>query len=513
MPYRVGILGVFHETNTFAPRPTDLQSFAHRWLIGDDVRSAFQGTRTVGGGFLDGAEESGFEVVPLFGAYATPSGVVTLEALAAIKDQIRVALSAGPPLDGLLLELHGAMAAEGTDDPETEIVELIREELVVDLPVAAVLDLHANMGRRRLDSLDVLTGYRTNPHVDTYDAGRRASRLLLAMLGGELAPIRVHRGIPVISAPVAQRTEAAPMKQILARAREIEAAEELLDVTVHAGYAYSDAPHLGMGVSITAADHRRAAAERAADTMTEFIWQQRELFAILLPDAAEAFAEAVRRVDAAGPVALVDTGDNINAGTPGDSTWLLAQALAVGRPQTPDSCGPPASDSGGPSVLATICDPEAVQAAAGVGTGRRLTTQLGGRSHPSVGVPLAVDTEVVRIGDGTFANQGPMATGARVSMGTAAVLRIGSCDVLVQERPVQPNDPELFRCLGLEPADYDIVLLKGAAAVRAGWAGLATAFVDAATPGVSDSHIERLQFRRARRPLWPLDRRPGEQPA
>lgn len=486
--FRVGILGVFHETNTFAPNPTDLEAFRDRWYVGDAVRVAFDGTRTVGGGFLDGAADLGFEVIPLFGAYATPAGMVTAPALAAIKGEIRAALATESGLDGLLLELHGAMAAQGTDDPEAEIVDLIRTELR-DRPMAAVLDLHANMGRRRLAGVDLLTGYRTNPHVDTYEAGRRAARLLAATLSGEITTTRVHRGIPLISAPIAQRTATSPMKEIIGRAGELERAEQVLDVTVHAGYAYSDVPHLGMGVSVTGRSDQAGAVERIADEMAELIWQLREDFRLRLPEPAEAFAEAWGRSKNAGPVALVDTGDNINAGTAGDSTWLLTEALAPGRPR----------------VLATICDPEAVHAAEAAGPGGRTTIRLGGRSHPSVGAPITVDAQVLRLGDGTFINQGPMATGATVSMGAAAVLRIGSCDVVVQEKPTQPNDPELFRSMGLEPRDYAVVLLKGAAAVRAGWASVASEFVDAITPGISDSRIERLEFRRAPRPLWPLD--------
>lgn len=480
MAPRVAVVGVFHETNTFAPRPTGRAEFGARWLVADRLAGAFAGTRTVVGGFLDGTHQHGLAAVPTFGAYATPAGLVTADALAAIRHQLSRALRHSGPFDGVLLELHGAMAAEGGDDPEQGIVAMLREA-VGPAPIACVLDLHANLGRDRLRAVDVLLGYRTNPHVDTYQRGVDACRHLAQVLAGRLRPVRAHRGLPVVAAPVAQRTDVEPLAGILAHARQQEVAEQLVDVTVHAGYAYADVPHLGMGISVTADVSRRGIAERVADELAALLWQRRERFRRDLPPAAEAFADAARGADAPGPVAIADTGDNINGGAPGDGTWLLAEALHHPRMAT----------------LATVWDPVAASAAARVGAGATVALSLGGRSAPSAGEPLPVKATVLTVASGTFVNSGPMATGVTVSMGTAAVLRIGGCDVVVQREPVQPNDPELFRCLGLDPTGYDVVLLKGAAAVRAGWREIAARFVDAGTPGVTDSRLARLTFTRA----------------
>jgi microcystin degradation protein MlrC len=487
MTRRVAILAIFHETNTFSSRVTDLAAFSHRWMLGQALQEAFLGTRTVVGGFLDGAVEHSLDVVPIFGAFATPSGIVTAEALAEIKQQVRDGLGRSCALDGILLELHGAMAAEGSSDPEEEVLQAIRE-VVGDIPVAAVLDLHANMARDRLTDADLIVGYRTNPHVDTYERGLDAARHLAAMLSGQLVPVTARRGIPVISAPIMQRSDTNPMSSILARARELEAAYDLVDVTVHAGYAYADVPHLGMGVSVTARDHQRDIAEWTADALAGLIWQSRHEFRCTLPTAAVAFAEA-DALKAQALIAVVDTGDNINAGASGDSTWLLTEALA----------------HSGTRTLATIWDPAVVRAADGAPAGSHFPVRLGGHSGPSGGEPLTVDAEIVRVSEGSFKNSGPMATGSSVSMGRAAVIRIGACDIVVQTLPVQPNDPELFRCMGLDPSDYHVVLLKGAAAVRAGWSSLVSRFIDAGTPGLSDSDLEHLTFRRAIRPIWPLD--------
>jgi microcystin degradation protein MlrC len=491
MAPRVAVVGVFHETNTFSPQPTGRAEFAARWLVADRLGAAFRRTRTVVGGLLDGATAHHLVAVPVFGTYATPAGLVTAEALDAIMRELRRSLVRRGPFDGVLVELHGAMAAEGTDDPEEEILALIREA-ASGVPVVCVLDLHANMGRARLERADILVGYRTNPHVDTYERGRAAAGHLAEVLAGRLRPVRVHRAVPLIAAPVAQRTDVEPLAALIAHARQREAAEHLVDVTVHAGYAYADVPHLGLGISVTAdRSHGEGAgrvAGRVADELSALAWRHRERFRRDLPTAAEAFADAVRDAGTPGPVAVADTGDNINGGAPGDGTWLLAQALA--HPEV--------------ATLTTLWDPRAVAAAVRAGPGARLELSLGGRTTTDQGAALPVAATVLAVTEGRFVNRGPMATGATVSMGTVAVLRIGRCDVVVQQSPVQPNDPGLFRCVGLEPASYTVVVLKGAAAPRAGWSGLATRFVDAGTPGVTDSRVERLALTRAPRGLWPL---------
>lgn len=471
MAPRVAVVAVFHETNTFSPIPTDWAGF-DRVYTGGELVDAFAGTRTVIGGFLDGARDHGLAPQPVFGAFATPAGSVTRTALDRIARAIDEGLRRVGQVDAVFLELHGAMVAQDVPDPEEGLVELVRAR-VPRVPVAAVLDLHANVARPRLTGVDVLTGYRTNPHVDTYERGLACAGHLSALLSGSVRPYRAHRGVPVIAAPVAQRTDARPLATILARARELDTG--LVDVTVHGGYAYADVPHLGMGVTVTADASRADRAEEVADELGRLAWDLREQFRCRGLPTGEAFAEAASRP---GLTAVADTGDNINGGAPGDSTWLIHEALR--RPDV--------------RTLATMWDPAAVAQASRVGEGQQATLRLGGHSTPVAGGPVEVTGTVQRIAPGRFVNKGPMATGARLDMGTVAVVATPHLTVLVQEHPVQPNDPEMFRSCGLTPESFDVVLLKGAAALRAAWESVATAIVDASTPGVSDSDLSRLDF-------------------
>lgn len=470
---RVAAIGVFHETNTFSPLPTELAAFQRRGLMrGAAWVEEFAGTRTVGGGFLDGGESAGLDVVGVFGAYATPAGMITTEAIETIITEIDTELSKAEPVEGVLLELHGALVAEGYDDAEQTIVTLLRERMG-SRPIIAVTDLHANLRTPRLAELDALIGYRTNPHVDTYHRGRDASMIMGRMLGEGLTLSRAHRGLPCRAIPSAQATADRPLKLILDRARAVESEYGLIDVSVHAGYAYADVPHLGLGFSATTEAGRVDLAEAAVAELAGFAESMIGEFDRTLPTPEEAFREALA---SNGLTVIADTGDNINGGSPGDGTWLLR--LALEHREIP--------------ITGTLWDPDAAAAVHKAGIGATLELELGGRAGPTTGSPIRVTATVKSITDGTFVNAGPMATDARVSMGDAAVIKIGTVDLVLQSTPIQPNDPELFRSMGLDPRDYRVALLKGAAALRAGWSGLADRFIDAATPGPCDADLSRL---------------------
>lgn len=475
---RVALVGVYHETNTFSPLRTGLSAFRRRWYRGPSILEEFEGTRTMAGGFIAGAVEVEMEPVPAFMTFATPSGTVLADAFAAIRSELLSALRAAEEIDGVLLEVHGDLFVEGEEDAEESLVQLIRDELP-GRPIAIALDMHANMATPRFRGVEIVIGYRTNPHVDTFERGVEAARMLAEVLRNGRAPYRAHRGLAVVAPPAAQRTDEEPLRSLWELADQIEARPGILDATVHGGYAYADTASTGMGFQVTSTVEASAAAENAAEELRALAARLAPAFHRDLPDAAEAV-----RLALAGerPVVIADTGDNINGGSPGDTTWLAREA-AVHR---------------GRRFLGTIADPVALAALRAAGEGAVVSLSLGGWASERSGGSLGLDAEVLRITDGVFTNTGPMATGATVSMDGAAWIRAAGLDLVVQGEARQPNDPNLFASMGIAVADYDVLLLKGAAALRAGWSTLVTGFVEAGTPGETDSLLERLSYRRSR---------------
>lgn len=472
---RVGIVGVFHETNSFSEHGTDRESFRPRWYVGEEFTTAFADSRTVGGGLLAGNAEQGVESVPLFGTYATPSGRITATTFAEILSAIRETVEpAASGLDGILLELHGDMDVELVSDPEEVIASLVRE-LVGTLPIVAVLDFHTNMSRPRLLQADVLVGYRENPHIDTFERGKEAAAHLARLLDGEAAPARAHRGLAIVAPPVAQRTTIEPFATITARAQQLAEHPAVWSVNVHGGYAYLDAPYTGIGFTAFADADSGDIADSIVDELSTLTTALAPTLAKEYPSPEHAVTTAL---ESPGVTAIVDTGDNINGGSPGDTTWLAHAARAHEAA----------------TFLTTICDPAAIEQLRDLAIGESAAVTIGGWAGESAGAPLVGTATVVGRSSGVFVNEGPMATGATIDMGAACWVRLDNIDIVLQQRASQPNDPQMFLHLGIDPRGYDAVMLKGAAAVRAGWAPYVESFVDAGTRGETDSVLDRLPY-------------------
>jgi len=475
---RVAVAAVFHETNSFSPIKTTLDDFTRRWHVGTDLFDAQQGTRTVVGGFCDGGAQQGFELIPVFGTFATPAGLVTGDAFTAITQTLELELEGCGQVDGVLLELHGDFVTAEIADAEEHLTEIVRR-IHPEVPIVCVLDFHANMDTPRLKNTNVIVGYRTNPHIDTYDRGVEAADLLSRILTGKLRPYRAHRGIPVAAAPAAQLTSIEPMLSLLSLADELRANPAIESISVHAGYPYADRDYTGMGFTAITDVKNQHVAERAVSQLHEAASRLWPMFACDFPDAKASMAEATKSQDL---VVIADTGDNINGGATGDATWLLHEATLY-----PDH-----------RFLTTLADAEGLAKAIEAGEGSTLWMVLGGKSSPRSGKPFAGEAAVIRITNGVFTNTGPMANGASVSMHGAAWVRIANCDIVIQGAAVQPNDTNLFQSLGIQPADYSALILKGAAALRAAWSTLTMRFVNAGTEGETDAVLSRLPFQHAK---------------
>lgn len=482
----IAVLAAFHETNTFNPRHTDQAQFVEEgWYHGDELLERYRGTKTVMGGFLDGLAEAEHAPRGGFGAYAVPAGTVTNAAFSQIRQEILDGLRRAEPYEGVLVELHGAMVTESETDPDAIILSDMRAE-AGDRPIVVVTDFHANHTAARLASVDLLIGYRTNPHIDTWESGRNAARFLDARLRGQPRPAVAFGSLPVIVPPIAQLTAENPWSGWLVLARELERRYDLVDVTVAGGFSHADVPHAGVSVVATG----------NADTVVQVVGELCQHIgpagvnvapAMLPPDEAMARARAA---SGTGLVAVADTGDNINGGSPGNEVELITCARESSL-----------------HIMTTFASAQLADAAQ--------ETPVGGSVAlpPDLGMAVgAAHAELSRHLSGRFTNRGPMATGKAMDMGPSAVLHLPWIDIIVQRRAMQPNDPEMFRSAGLEPTTADVVLLKGASALRAGWAGVARTFIAAATRGVTDCVLDRLPYRRLAGQVHPLTGTPARPP-
>ena len=461
---RFAVAGLWQETNTFAPQATTLDDFRNFELVsGADVGHLHEGVRSVIGGAIDSLGDSA-----CFGlsAGAWPSGLITNETAVSLIDRFEEDLRASGPAHGLVLNLHGAMVAEGISDIETASVEAARRVLG-DVPIVAILDLHANPSSALLESLDGVVAYRTFPHVDMYERGLEAGIMVQKMAESGSPGNVAYRKLPLITSPLAQGTADDPMRLI------VEATDHLSDHTksfVTPGFAYSDVSRAGLSIMVNADDEFSHEACQDLDALTKVVLENRDQFRVPAVD----MKTAVDQIKASSlATILVDVGDNIGGGSDGSSTALLPILLSV-----PDR----------PSVF-TFTDAAVVREAHRLGIGE--VTPL--RFRNLRGTQESVPFEVVRLTTGKYQAGGEWMGGRIFDMGPTAVLRYKATHVMVTSIAVPPFHREQLESQGLDPMHFKILTAKGALAWQDAYGDCVeqTIFVD--SPGPTPAFPEDLE--------------------
>jgi microcystin degradation protein MlrC len=487
---KIAILSAFHETNTFSKVATDKRNFeTNTWLSGQEIIKNFSNTKTPIGGFLKAIKDHGHEAIPLFAAHATPAGVVQASVFAEIRKNFKQQLLQNDDIAAVALEIHGAHVVEGIDDPEAILIQDVKE-IIGEKPIAVVSDFHANMTMERLANTAVWAGYRTNPHIDTYEAGVRSLEHLFYYLDNNLEPEYSFVKIPIIYPPIGQATSDQPFVQLIKRADELRELYGFRDLIVHGGYSFSDINYAG--ISFTALGHSadKPQREKALLQLAKLAWDTKETFTQEIFDISDALNLSLQAISANKRVAIADIADNINGGSAGDSTHLIHELIKL------------------PTIksLSTICDPIAVKNLKGLQIGSKITLKLGGWSDPIVGAPINNTATLLWFGDGTYVHEGLMNHGAQYTIGESALVRIENSDLLIQSFAQQPNDLAQFKVAGVNPDDYQIILLKGAAALRANWTSKVDVFYNASSLGMTDCILERLSYKKLNNSIWPLNR-------
>ena len=485
-----------HETNTFAVTPTRLGDFDFGGMPApaatpEQIRRYFHGTRTVHGGYLAAGDELGFELEPLLWAFATPSGVVergAYEALAGVLLERLARRRREAGCSGVLLDLHGAMVSEHLEDVEGDLIERTRAVMGAGTPLVVTLDLHANVTARMAAHADAIIGFEEYPHVDAFERGVQAGRLIHAAAAGRVRPRPAFVQLPLITMPPRQCTLISPARALLRRAQAMEREPAVLDASIAYGFPFADIRDAGTSVLVTADGSAELAAERAGE-LARAVWRRRRDFDVTLTAVPEAIRYA--REEAAGLVVLADGSDNPGGGGPCDGTVVLRELLAAGVED---------------AVVAVIADPEVVDAAAAAGVGEMIEVHLGGKTDRRHGDPVALRAAVRLLSDGRFVTRSRMGAGGVTEMGRTAVLQSGGVRVVVTERRVQPLDAELLRSVGIEPRTQRLVALKSAVHFRSTYQQIAERIFDLDTPGVHRPDFTCYDYRRLRPGLYPLDR-------
>lgn len=486
-----------HETNTFSPVPTPWESFGGHGgpPLGRDAYLAMKDTRLPMAAFIHLAEQAGAEIVTPFAAWANPSGPVDGKAYDRFCETLCEEIAKG--CDAIFLDLHGAMVvADRTDDGEGTLLEKIRS-IAPAVPVAVSLDLHANVTDAMVRNATVIAGYKTYPHVDQYEAGHLAGSILLRALRGEVKPVMAWGNRPLLAHTLRQNTNEGPNKAYTDAARRAEEDDGLLAASAFGGFQQADIHDAGVSAVVVADGDLRRARE-ACDRILDVAWERREDFIYRGEPLDTALARARRMADEmGGPILLLDHADNCASGANQDTMFVLREALRQGM--TDIAVGP-------------TRDPEAVQRMIDAGVGATVTLDVGGKMDmPAIGLkgePLRLTGVVRAITDGEYTVTGPQFTGMRCYMGRTAVLDTGAAEIVVIERNQEPWDRAVFTSVGIDPSRKRFLLLKSRMYFRPVFLPIARGMVFCDAPGVGSSDWTAFEYRKLRRPIYPLDEFP-----
>jgi microcystin degradation protein MlrC len=494
---RLAALGILHETNTFSSVPTDDSMFEHSTvtggrsdLLGKEVWDFHGDTQTTIAGYRDADSLPGVDVVPIGFASTGPASTWPAATFERVARAQLERLEAEGPFDGVLLGQHGACVVEGYPDGDAEMIRRVREVVGPRVPIGNVMDTHGNVSPAQVHGVDITLLWQTNPHLDCRERGLQCAKLIVDTIRGDLTPVQAVVNPPMLANILAQNTSVDPMAGLLHHAAGlISETPGLVDASIGEGFPYSDVPHMGMAL-VAVADRDVSIAQRAADTLARAVWDLREAFdprGVSVEDAVR-----LERGDARGPIILLDVGDNMGAGTPGDSTFILEALQRAGRRDW----------------LLTMHDAEAVAACLAAGVGSHVDLMVGARIDKRHGTPQRVSGLVRLITAGPYrAYDEKVHAGHKVfDGGTRVVLETdGGGTIQFTTMPVMTMTLDQHYTAGVDPRRFELVVAKGVMSPQPAYAPIASRLVYVDTPGISTADARFLGHEHRRRPMYPFE--------
>lgn len=485
---RVGIIALQHESNTFCPGPTTFRDFEKGALLtGEDIRREYGSAHHEVGGFFQGLEEAGIEAVPIFLAWTMPGGVVDSRTLEKLLAKMLDALKAAGDLDGILVAPHGAAVAANAPDMDGAWLRELRSRVGPQMPIIGTLDLHANLTESMVRATNALIGYRKNPHLDQRQRGVEAARLMARVLRREVRPTQAAAYPPLVINIERQSTMASPCRECYEALGDLLADQRVLAASLLLGFPYADVREMGASVLVVSDDDPDV-ARSLADDYAEYLRLRRDAFLGRLISVDAAIEQTTL---AAKPACLLDMGDNVGGGSPGDGTVLL-HALVERKIK----------------ALVALYDPGAVDQALKAGIHAKFPLELGGKTDQRHGRPVKAEVYVRGIYDGTFTDDQPRHGGRKhYDMGQSAVLELSTGQtVLVTSKRLMPSSLEQLTSCHLNPADFQIVVAKGVHAPAAAYAPVCPTMIRVNTPGVTTADLAQLEYKNRRKPLFPFEK-------
>lgn len=492
-PFRIAVASLQQESVTFIDKPTPLAVFRAIESRGGEVVEKYRGTNTPVGGLIDGCEAEGAEIVPLFYAAGGAAGPTSDEAFEFYAALMAEMLTAALPVDGVLLDLHGAMATPTRLDADREMLELVRGIVGPDVPLMVALDYHANLDAASIAPATAVFGYHYSPHTDMGQTGRRAAECMFRTLRGEIDPVclLVKPGVMVPSLFSATGIE--PLRAIVDDSVAAAGTGPCIDMTVFAGFSFADVPNCGFAVVVVADRADEAAARVLAERYSARIHGLRaELNHGDLLHTVESGIARAQELVAAGrrPVVLLEHADRMN-----DSTYVLRAVLSAGLSRC---------------FVPYLWDPAAVEKAMAAGLGATVTLSVGGHTSDKAGGPVEVTGSVIFAGEVDYRATGAYFTGRRINPGNTVLIDTGRLILSLTSRATTAVDGDCLTQFGLSLNDFDYIVLRSKTHFRAFYEPASAEIVMIDTPDWGPANLLDLPFRNIPvAEVYPFNARPG----
>lgn len=470
------------ETNTFSPFLTGWQNFQETYLVrrGEhgDKPSAFGLPLVV---WRQRAQARGWQVVESLAAFATPAGVTLRPVYEALRDEILHDLRAALPVDAVLVNMHGAMVAEGYDDCEGDLLASIREIVGPHVPIGGELDLHCHLTQQMIESATVLITYKEYPHIDVGERAHEVFNLIEATVEGKVRP---HMALYDCGMIGVFHTSREPMKQYVAQMQALEGKDDILSVSLAHCFPWGDVADLGVR-TLVVTNNQPAKGAVLARALGQQIWAIRVAAQPPYQTIDGALDQA--RAYPGGPVVLADVADNSGGGAPNDSTFVLRRLLERGM---------------GNAAIGCIWDPVVVAVAQEMGEGVETDLRIGGKMGPMSGDPVDL-----RVRIGKIAQNATQRFGQGVNkLGDAVALHgPNGIDIVAINHRTQTFSPEVFTNVGIDPTQKKILVVKSMQHFYAAFAPIAAQVLYVSAPGALVPDFKLLDYKKARGDLWPLN--------
>jgi microcystin degradation protein MlrC len=481
MKKRIALLGIYHETNTFSKQATTLAHFQSGfWLEGESITNEYRGAHHEISGIIDVFEHHPeYELVPVFYAYATPSGLVEGDAFDLILSRLFECYEHYGQYDGIVVVPHGAGVAENHPDLDGHWLHLLRQKAGSAIPITGTLDPHANVSPLMVSSTNGLFPYQTNPHIDQARVGRLAARMMIDMLSDGRQFEHTLVQLPLCISIEQQYTSESPCADLLDYLSEVKAEYGLYEASLLLGFPYADVEELGSAFLLIS-EKGKADLNGAIQKLREFTLAhlaeyngQKRTINELIPSIKEMEK----------PTLLLDMGDNVGGGSSARSTHILEELDKANLSGT----------------FICVYDPEAVAQLSSLTTTPE-SIRIGETGY-------TIYPERFELIDGKFKELTPKHGGfVNYDMGPSAIVRTknGQTVMLTTLRTV-PFSLQQLLAYDLDPKSFDFIVAKGVNAPIAAYKDVCEHLIKVDTPGDTSADMTRFHFKNRRKPLFPFE--------